>query len=362
MNLFNQILVFFLGHSWSPTFTGVVPDTRPPEEKEKDYLSEERRFIQTSDPFGNPQIKESPYPYLNQLSTSECVPHAITLALAIERKNDTGNFSLLSPTFIYRLRANYAKAGSAPQDIFNLLKKYGAPLYDTLPTPQVESQANAVTLTTDMYSEAEIFKGLSPYYSLGKPNDIAAIAKIAQEGHAVPITVFATEEEYARQYPAILIPNLTYSQAEVQHEICVLPYSGFMKDGIKYVAIQDSAWFGGWKVRYLSEAFIKARCYGACYWVSVNVLGSGPRPKWLFTKSLTIGSKGTDVLMLQRLLISEGFLPNDLGSGYFGGHTRAGVKAFQMRYKDEILTPAGLTPTGYFGTLSMAVANRLCKA
>lgn len=358
MNLFQQIISWF----YNPSFTGVVKDRRAQWEKDKDYLSEERVPVETSDPFGNAQLTVSPYPYLNQLSTSECVPHSITLALAIERKNDTGNFSLLSPTFVYRLRSNYPRAGSAPQDIFELCRKYGAPLLDSLATPLNEVLANRVTLTPQMYIEAAIYKGSSPYYTIGTPNSITEIAKIAQQGHAVPITLFATEEEYAREYPVILNPTLTYSQAEVQHEVCVLPYSGFIKDGVKYVAIQDSAWFGGFKLRYLSETFIKARVYGACYWVTVNVLGTGPKPKWVFTKPLTVGDRGPDVEALQHLLISEGLLPNDLASGYFGGYTLAGVRAFQNKYASEILTPSGLfNPTGYFGPASMVRANMLCR-
>lgn len=362
MNFLKRFVLLFLGQNWLSTFTGVVSDTRPDSEKEKDFLSEERLPIQTADPFSNAQITISPYPYVNQLSTSECVPHAITLALAIERKNDTNNFSLLSPTFVYRLRSNYANEGSAPQDIFNLCRKWGAPLFDTLPTPQTEWQANNVMLTEQMYTEASIFKGSSPYYTLAKPNDIGEIAKIAQQGHAVPITLFATEEEYSRQYPTIINNNLIRTQAEVQHEVCVLPYSGFWKDGIRYVAIQDSAWFGGWKIRYLSEQFIKARVYGACYWVTVNVVGQGPRPTFFFTRTLAVGSSGTEVKALQQLLISEGLLPNDLASGYFGGHTLAGVRAFQEKYASEILTPGGLSaPTGIVGSLTREKLNVLCE-
>lgn len=362
MSLVQTLVWFFLGQSWLSTFTGVTPDTRSQEEKDKDFLSEERLPVATADPFSNTQILASPYPHLNQLSTSECVPHAITLALAIERKNDTGNFALLSPTFVYRLRSNYARAGSAPQDIFNLCKKYGAPLYDSLPTPQTEFQANNATLTSQMYTEASIYKGASPYYTIGSPNDIAAIAKIAQQGHAVAITIYATEEEYSVQYPKILYPSLPYAQAEVQHEICVLPYSGFWKDGIRYVAIQDSAWFGGWKIRYLSEQFIKARCYGACYWTDVKLLSNGPLPTFHFIRTLFVGSSGTDVKALQQVLISEGFLPTDLASGYFGGHTLAGVRAFQSKYASQILTPNGLdAPTGIVGPATRAKLNQLCE-
>lgn len=358
--LINFIISLF-SKSQSPFFTGVLPDNRSEEEKSKDYLSEEMMPPSVPEPFSNPQMTVSPYPYVNQLGTSSCVPHAATLALAIERKADVNNFALLSPMFAYRLRSNYAAEGSPPQNIFQILRNSGAPLADSLPTPQYEFQANALSITDQMKSEAAIYKGLD-YYTLAIPNSIVTIAKIAMQGHAIAITLFANEDEYSIQYPKIVNPNLTYSQAEIQHEVCVLPYSGFIKDGIRYVAIQDSAWFGGWKLRYLSEAFIKARVYGAAYWDTVQILATGKYPKHVFTYPLRLGNQNDEVKILQQMLIAEGLLPPTLATGLFGGKTLAGVRAFQEKYAIDILIPAGLTaPTGFFGDLSIKKANDLCK-
>ncbi len=341
-------------------FTGVLPDPRTSGEKAQDYLHEERLTVGTPNPFGNAQIAVSPFPYINQLATSSCVPHAVTLALSIERKGLTGAFPQLAPIFPYRLRFNYPNPGSAPADMFYECSKYGAPLASTLPTPQYEVQANAVVLTSQMYTEATIFKGLK-YFTFGAVPNIDTIAQVADQGHGVCITLFATEEEYSVQYPSLINLNLTYNQAAIQHEVCVLPNSGFVKDGVRYVAIQDSAWFGGWKLRYLSEAFINARVYGGGYWTKVELLATGARPKFNFTQNLTVGAKGNEVTMLQQLLVSEGMLPADCTTGYFGGITLAGIKAFQDKYAQDILIPNGINvPTGYWGPSSRAKANQLC--
>ncbi len=357
MNFINWLLSFFKS---SPYFTGVLKDNRTAAEIAQDYLHEERLPPTTStDPFGNAQLTASPYPYVNQFGTSSCVPHAVGLGLAIERKTQTGNYSALAPIFIYRLRSNYSGEGSIPANIYALYKQFGAPLEATVPTPQTEQQANLIVPTTQNYTEAAIFKG-NAYFKLGTPNDITAIAGIAQQGHAVALCLFATYDEYAKQIPTVDNPTLTQDAAEVQHEVCVLPYSGFTLNGVRYVCIQDSAFFGGWKFRYLSEAFITARVTESRYWTSVQVLATGTPPKYVFTKSLAVGSTGADVKALQQLLISEGLLPADCCTGVFGGITLAGVRAFQEYYAADILLPNGLTaPTGYFGPSSIKKANTL---
>ena len=346
----------------NPYFTGVLKDNRTAAEIAQDYMHEERVAPAAgADPFGNSQMTSSPYPYVNQFGTSSCVCHAAGLALAIERKNQTGNYSPVAPIFAYRLRSNYAGEGSIPANIFSIYANTGAPLEATLPTPQTEQQANMLTLTPQMYNEAAIFKG-NLYFKLGTANDIAAIAQIAQEGHAVSICLFATYSEYAKQIPTVDNPTLTQDAAEVQHEVCVIPYSGFTLNGVRYVCIQDSAWFGGFKFRYLSEDFIKARVTESRYWTSVSVLATGTPPKYTFTQPLSVGMQSNEVKQMQLLLISEGLLPTDCATGYFGGLTLAGVKAFQEKYAADVLLPAGLTaPSGFWGNYTIKKANLLCS-
>lgn len=345
-------------------FTGVKPDTRLQSEKNRDYLHDERQPIESATaPFSNAKLAESPYPYTNQFNTSSCVPNAIALALSIERKMDNNVFFQLSPIFAYRLRNIYPTEGSVPQNIFDIMRKYGAPLFASLPTPETEQAANNISITSQNYSEASIYKGLTYWTLKEKFNDIDELARIAQLGHAVPITLFATEEEYSRQYPVILKPSLTYAQAAVRHEVCILPYSSFVENGIKYVAIQDSAFFGGWKLRYLSEEFIKARLYGSGYWDTVQIVPNAPKPVFTFTHTLKFGDRNDEVKKMQELLISEGLLPVGLNTGLFAGRSLAAVKAFQTKYTSEILAPNGLMwPTGFWGPASIKKANQLVNS
>jgi len=82
-----------------------------------------------------------------------------------------------------------------------------------------------------------------------------------------------------------------------------------------------------------------------------------------FTRNLTVGSSGSEVMEVQKLLNSiDGTQVATTGAGspgnetsYFGGLTRAAVSKFQQKY--------GITPiAGYWGPISRAKANSLCAA
>jgi len=69
-----------------------------------------------------------------------------------------------------------------------------------------------------------------------------------------------------------------------------------------------------------------------------------------FTKNLSRGSSGPDVIALQTILIAEGFLHIDAPNGFFGPMTEAAVKAYQ--------TAHGIEATGIVGPLTRAVLNQ----
>lgn len=89
-----------------------------------------------------------------------------------------------------------------------------------------------------------------------------------------------------------------------------------------------------------------------------------------FTRSLTIGDTGADVMELQKFLNGMGYTVATSGAGapgmetsYYGPATARAVSAFQEAYASEILAPVGLTMgTGYFGNSTRAQANSLCGA
>ena len=71
-----------------------------------------------------------------------------------------------------------------------------------------------------------------------------------------------------------------------------------------------------------------------------------------FTRNLTVGSRGNDVVALQNVLISKGHLAAGLNTGYFGNLTKAAVAKWQAS--------AGISPAvGYFGPISRASLNSM---
>jgi peptidoglycan hydrolase-like protein with peptidoglycan-binding domain len=89
---------------------------------------------------------------------------------------------------------------------------------------------------------------------------------------------------------------------------------------------------------------------------------------YAWTRDLSIGSRGADVQALQKFLNQDndtrvnGLLPGQ-ETMFFGPATAQAVSKFQVKYRSEVLTPAGVVnPTGFFGITSRAKANSLCTA
>jgi hypothetical protein len=74
-----------------------------------------------------------------------------------------------------------------------------------------------------------------------------------------------------------------------------------------------------------------------------------------FTRSLTIGSTGADVVSLQNFLEAKGFLtiPQGVSRGYFGGLTQSALARYQAS--------VGIAPAaGYFGPITRADVSTKC--
>ena len=90
---------------------------------------------------------------------------------------------------------------------------------------------------------------------------------------------------------------------------------------------------------------------------------------YTWTRDLSTGSTGSDVMMLQQFLNSdadtrvaaEGAGSAGMETEYYGPATAAAVSKFQVKYRSEVLSPSNLVnPTGYFGPSTRAKANALC--
>jgi hypothetical protein len=90
---------------------------------------------------------------------------------------------------------------------------------------------------------------------------------------------------------------------------------------------------------------------------------------YIFTRSLTLGSTGSDVKALQVFLNDHGFTISSTGAGspgnettYFGNATKTSLIKFQEYYAKDVLAPNGLARgTGFFGASTMNKVNAMMK-
>lgn len=96
--------------------------------------------------------------------------------------------------------------------------------------------------------------------------------------------------------------------------------------------------------------------------------GSATASGYTWTRDLKTGATGADVMELQKFLNSDadtrvaatGAGSAGMETQTFGPATAAAVSKFQVKYRADILTPAGLVnPTGFFGPSTRAKANAL---
>lgn len=93
---------------------------------------------------------------------------------------------------------------------------------------------------------------------------------------------------------------------------------------------------------------------------------------YTWTRDLSTGSTGADVMKLQQFLNSDPdtrvAAAGSVGSAgmetqYYGPATAAAVSKFQVKYRADVLSPLGLVnPTGYYGAGTRDKANSLCSS
>ena len=90
-----------------------------------------------------------------------------------------------------------------------------------------------------------------------------------------------------------------------------------------------------------------------------------PTTSYRFTRTLILGSTGSDVKALQQFLNAHGFTVSAKGNGspghettYYGPATASAISRFQLAHSAQILAPLGLTQgTGNFGSATMKAVN-----
>jgi len=329
-------------------YQGALLDTRPVSLKEKDYKSDNPELASAT-PLS--WVEKDPtqwknYPSRNQVNSSSCVAQAMSKALY------TLGQDVVSAHPIYRSRKNFSEKGMWLYDGADILKKQGT----VHEADDISQGVSEDVLNRNFTENVQAILKNSPikiggYVYVANPKNIDEIAQaIEDHGHCI-ITIGSNYAEWSS------IPEVQ-GQVNWYHGICAIDY--VLYNGKKYIVIEDS-W--GSNIgqfddrRLLSAEFLQARCTGGLFFLPYS-----PAPVFthVFTQKLAKGDSGEEVRLLQEALKLLKFFPDMPTTQFYGRITENAINKFQMAYKDDILTPIGLTaPTGRFGERTMAKLNSL---
>jgi hypothetical protein len=335
-----------------------LEDTRPVELRANDYSTEEVATASAVTPFKHKRPTKLKATEFNQYYAGSCVPHAFLTALEYEGIA-TPDISRLRA---YRKRSNYPQAGSIGVDMFNKIR---AGQSNDFPTPKGFTEAMATAMP---YVEGvKIIKDFTFYQYIDKKTGALLLEQVPADvaiGKAVPIFIYATEDEWSRQYVEVGNEPVTLENAYVRHAVCIVPEGDFKEKGKRWLTVQDSAKFGGRGMRYVEyDKFFLTRTYFASKVYATGTLPA-PEPENIpVLKPITacvLGDRGVAVLALQKYLIEDKKLAPEYATGYYGALTAKAVLWWQLEHWDkyQVNIPQLLDWRGeYWGEASVAIIN-----
>lgn len=335
-----------------------------------------------------PNIDE--LPVLMQSKLGACVGHAAALSQMAAELQETGGVMHLSPRFLYALakcQDGFAGEGTYPRLVASIMKNTGCATEATCPNDTtLDHEAyvyhrDAANIPVLAMEEARKIK-ISNYAFAGVNDaELKTAIKFAGENRGGVFMLMdidknlwqAPDGRVSWDYSDLMtngmrVPNDPATTGG--HE--TYPYA-FDEAGGRTVIIGRNSW---------SEAWAKAnpgeRRYGkdGDYWffldewiphireivTTVDLDDNYVAPAWTytFTRALQVGMSGSDVVALQHALKIDGEFTYPTLTGYFGQVTLQAVKAFQEKYRAEILAPLGIpNPTGYVGPSTIRKLNAL---
>ncbi len=338
--------------------SGALIDTRPKEEKEKDYHFGE--IVVAANPVNwveKPQSEWRKFPIFNQDGSGSCVAQTLAKLLGILYWLKNQLYVHFSATHIYQRRANKPASGMAGVDAFSIAQK-GVTLEELVPSQDMnDSQIDGIEIPQYKQDVGSVFK-IGNYVSL-PIKDIDTIASVIQTtGKAVMVWFYFNRDEWT-DVPTIKNPNLDlYAGDTSRHSVTAVEFT--LYQGKKALIIEDS-WgrnFGLNGQRVITEDFFKVRNWFAAYPINFafdDQTQPQPqpvpvKPKYTFTKPLVFipwdsaknqpanlalhESQKADVVALQNILKYEGYFPANVSStGYYGSITAKAVYAFQVAHK-----------------------------
>lgn len=346
MNIFNIFR--------KPKGTGALIDTRPQEEKDKDFqLSEIVASINPVIWIEKPQSEWRKFPISDQNGSGSCVAQTTAKLLGIIHQQKHGEFVQFSATDVYRRRSNKPAGGMAGVEALNIATE-GVTLEQLLPSQKLnDEQMTNVTVETYKEDVGKIFKVSKNFVQL-PIKDIDTIASTIQTtGKGVMVWVYFANNGEWSDVPTVKGYVDMNAPTTGRHSITAVDFT--LYNGEKALIIDDS-WgnaYGKAGQRVLTESFFKERNFFAAYLTNFTFDEPvGPvTPTFIFNKDLSFGMHDPDVFELQKRLAKEGFFPSNVANTYyFGAVTKKAVIAYQVA---KNITPA----EGYVGPITRTMLN-----
>lgn len=322
-----------------------------------------------------------PAPHFHQHKLGACVGHAGAKSQQESQYRETGKVFDISPRWLYALcksTDNYAGEGTYPRIMADYMRKVGCATEKTVPNDTLLDHEtyvynrNQANFPKEAFDEAAKVKIKNYSFVPLTETGIKTAIKWAGENKGGIFMLLTLDKNWWCK------PNGQISWAENDlmadgmriptdkptignHE--VYPYAFDKKNG-RTIVIGKNSWGETWGKKgdfwfYLDEYLPFIREVIATVDLPDDYVP--PTFQYTFSKPLKFGDKGSDVVALQNALKVSGEFPSTQNvTGNFGNITLDAVKKFQLRYADEILTPAGLTvPSGFVGTFTIRKLNKL---
>ena len=277
-----------------------------------------------------------------QITSSSCGAQALAKIL------EAFNIDVMSATPTYHFRSNFPGEGMFTKDIGEVGKNKKTTTEAICPSQNMtEEQMNAAAIP-----EVRPY-GISGYYFVPIEADLLATA--LEKGHGIVFGIGSNIDEW-NSYPEYKGGKITFS-----HYVACVPKNYTLYNGKKSFIIDDSvnaySTIDGKGQRILTEDFLKQRAWTALALIPEVKPG---KITHTFITDMVYGNTGDEVKALQQCLIDQGLLKAGFDTGYFGSLTLKAVMAFQTKYSDKILKPAGLgQPSGKVLKFTRNVLNDL---
>lgn len=334
-------------------YQGACLDTRPPEEKAKDFQHEEVAAAGVPVEY----IKKTPdqfvkTPIRDQDGSLTCMAQAGAKVLGFENKKEEPDvdFKVFSARDMYARRCNRPDGGMGLSDLLSIMSKYGATLEELLPSQRMseaEIDAPLVRSAQDLVVAKKYRGGGYVYLKEKNIDEIASV--ILHQKKAVVLMFYFKYDEWNRDVPVVLHPELQlYDDSALRHGVAGTDAISFSVkeitevNGEKALVIDDSwgKFYGLNGQRIITETFLKARCFGAGYVLDLKnerepEKPEPVKPKYTFKKKLSFGlKKDADVIALQEILKYEQLFPQNIAStGNYLQITARAVLAWQRKHQ-----------------------------